>query len=217
MRSLIARFGVVLVPVMALLASLAPPAHALTYTGLVVEGTATTSAGFGGPCLGNSTPGPGGVGVPSVDTTKCPVIGTTTNTVGITFGGDAVIAEAKVNKAKCTITTIACASVGVYAFGGSGTVSGVCGLANGTGTGSITPIAPTNPPVGTKSATAGTEAFNFSFTGVGPVLVVSVTAAREGTLVGPVVVVQLPSQGTCADKSAKGYVIAGVLAGVNLN
>jgi len=204
MKSRFARFSIVLVPVMAVLASLAPPAHSVVIGGLAISGFAQVSNGIAYPCLGGKTT------PPTVDVNKCGLPdelgGTNTNSAGFTLEATGVGGIVKVAKAKCGGAPV-CADVGTFTVRASGRVDGACGLSVGSGAGTITQTAGVNGKPGS------TDSYTFGFTGLGGVLIIDGTYRTSGTIVGAVLAVPDPTNGsTCANKSAKRFIVAGAVA-----
>ena len=208
----LARLGVLLAPIMALAAGLAPPADAVAIGGGVLIGTATVANGLAYPCFAGKG-GPFGT-PPTVNPAKCPVLNTKPD-VAFTFVGTMVGALAKANKPKCGGPTAnACVEAGVFNVTATGvldngplglTTSPKCGLSSGSGAGNI---APGVPVVDTKPGTA--NAFTFSFEGIGGLLVIQGTFRTDGVLAG--VVVALPDALVgrgCLNKAAKDFIVVG--------
>jgi hypothetical protein len=197
---------------MGLVASSAPPAHAFVESDLVLDGTATVGNGLAYPCI----TGKGAVppGVPAVDVAKC--TSKLANVVPFTFNGTARGVTVKVDKSKCKSAPLnTCVQVSEYTLNSSGTVSGWCGLSIGQGSGTITKsanIVSTKPDANNPPIT-----FNFTWTGIGGVLLITGTATR-GTLTGGVVTgsplaLVLPGNvvgaGTCLNKAPKSFRVVG--------
>jgi hypothetical protein len=202
MKSRLARFSVLFLPVMGLMASITPPAHAFAVSQLVMAGQVTVGNGIAHPCLtGQTTP-------PSIDIAKC----NSTNVAPFTFTGSAVGVTVKVNKAKCDITDIACVQVATYSISASGTIVGACGSSTGSGSGSITKQ---SDILETKESSAAAT-FSFSFVNIANALIVTGTFNRPGlgtgTIFGtPLVSDGPPGSGSCMNKAPKTLTIAGPL------
>lgn len=204
MKSRISRLGVVLLPVLALFASLAPPAHATQVGVIVIQGKANVGAGLSYPCFGPGTP------TAPIDLAKCPPpIGTGNNPpppngtgVGVTFTGTGAGAVVKVQKLpKCASVCVEAGTFGIT--NATGRVYGQCGLSSGTLTGTVA----STLSLGTKS---NNRTFTVGFQGIGGVLVLSGTTSQNETLDG--VVAALPDAttgGSCTNKDAKAFIIAG--------
>ncbi len=172
MRSRLARVGLILAAVLGIAATNIPSANATTVAAVVFVGNATVTPGLGYPC----TPAPSNC-PPTVTVNPGPPPSVT---IGGTSGGftfnSLVCVGVKVDIAKpkgtgphgplCSITA-------------SGSITGYCGLSQGSGSGVIgfAPVAP-------KTVT-----FNFHFTSVGGTLVITGTttgAKAGGTIVSVV-------------------------------
>ena len=212
MKSRFARISVLLVPIMALVASLAPPAEAVTVGGGVLVGRATVANGLAYPCFAGKG-GPVGT-PPSVDPAKCPVLNTKPD-VAFGFAGQLVGALVKVNKPKCASPPAnTCVEAGVFTVTATGvldngplgaTTSPKCGLSSGSGAGTIVL---STPLVDTKPQTA--SPFTFDFEGLGGLLVVTGTFRTSAVLAG--VVVALPDSttgGSCLNKATKDFLVVG--------
>jgi hypothetical protein len=231
MKFRLARLGVLLLPVMGLVASTASPAGASSAGVVVVQGTATVGAGLGYFCVGaTATP----------DLTKCPVVGTApgapvevwvptpgsptlvsatpvglpaggNNNLGVTFAGLGAGVLVKAAKPKCALP--ACVEAGTFTIAGGGSVSGWCGLSDGSLTVTVTP----NIAVGTK---ANVRTVDTIFVGVGGLLVITgrVRAPQTAWVVGAVAAVPNVTDGSsCSNKNAKTFIIAGAIAIVGSN
>jgi hypothetical protein len=197
MKFRLARLSVLLLPIMALVASVAPPAHANVVGVVVVNGTANVGAGLSYPCVGNGVP----------DLTKCPppVGNGQPGNIGVTFGGIGVGAVVKVAKPKCPAGSPAgtCVEVGTFAIAATGSVTGHCGLSSGALAGSVTPTL----ALGTKS---NNRTFNVSFTGIGGVLVLTGTTCNGENITGAVLAVPDATTGaSCTNTAGKNFLIAG--------
>ena len=215
MKPRLARLGVLLAPIMALAAGLAPPADAVAAGGGILLGRATVANGLAYPCF-DGKGGPFGT-PPTVSLTKCPVLNTKPD-VGFVFTGQLVGALAKVLKDKCASPPAnACAEAGVFSVSLAGvldsgplgiTSSPKCGLSSGSGGGNLVL---SEPLVDTKPT--GAAAFTFSFEGIGGLLVVTGTFRDRAVLAG--VVVALPDAlvgAACLNKAAKDFIVVGPVA-----
>lgn len=196
MKSRIARLGVLLVSVMALVAGFAPSAEANQVGVLVIQGRANVGTGISYPCVDNS--------LPSVP--KCPPpLGTANlNQASVSFTGSGAGVVAKVAKPKCGT---ACVEVGTVNITANGTVNGSCGLSSGDLSGSVT----ADVSLGTK---INNRNFRVLFTGVGGLLILdgSVTSSQGERILGATVAIPDATVGsTCANKSAKIFIVAGVV------
>jgi hypothetical protein len=228
MKFRLARLGVLLLPVMGLVASTAPPARAASAGAMVIQGTATVGAGLGYPCVGNTIP----------DLTKCPVIGTApgapvevwlptpggptltpvgalpaggNNNLGVTFAAFGAGVLVKAAKPKCALP--ACVEAGTFTIAGGGSVSGWCDLSDGQLTITVTP----NIVVGSK---ANVRTVDTIFVGVGGILVITgrVRAPQTAWVGGAAYAVANPTDGSsCFNKAAKTFIIAGAVAIVGSN
>ncbi len=201
MKSRLARFSVLFIPMMALVASMAPPASATEVGALVVVGQANVGQGIAYPCLdGKTTP-------PTVNPAKCTGhLGANPNKAAVTFSGTGAGTVVKVTKPKCPLV---CVEAGTFAITASGSISGACGLSSGVLAGSITPIV----SVGTKPAKP--RGFNVSYQGIGGLLVVTGNTSKGEILAGAVVA--LPTTGTCLNKTPKSFTVAGPIFVIDPN
>ena len=210
MKLRLARLGVLLAPIMALVAGLAPPAEAVAAGGGVLIGRASVANGLAYPCF-DGQGGPAGT-PPSVNPAKCPVLNTKPD-VGFAFGGQLVGALAKANKPKC-FAAPACAEAGLFAMAASGvldngplglTTSPKCGLSSGSGSGSIalsTPLVDSKP--------TGASPFTFDFEGIGGLLVFTGSFRGSGVWAGVLVAMaDSTTGGSCVNKAAKDYSVVG--------
>ena len=209
MRNRLPRLVAVVVAVLGLMASAAPPASATVVTTGVFVGVWTWGNGIAYPCVTGKGPSP--PTPPQFDASKCPP--TTNNTAAWTFDGTAVTGVAKVVKAKCLLTDLACAHVALTTMRGMGTIKGNCSAYTKTGTvtWSSTDIVNTKE---SSPSLAGT----ISVTAVGGVNVMTGTVQRSstatiGTLTGSFFAVPDASTGSgCWDKRGKRWVSAGAYA-----
>jgi hypothetical protein len=207
MKSRLARLGVLVVSVVALVAGLAPSAEARVVGAVVVTGNAVLGAGISYPCLDN--PGPV---TPNLAKCPAPIGAAGANSAPITsFNGQGVGALVKVTKTKCPGGAAACLEAGVFGITDNGAatnrVTGSCGLSGGQLGGTITP----QLSLGTK---ANTRNFLVTFTGVGGLLVLQGTSTNTSdgsteTLLGAVVAA--PTTGSCTNKAGKTFTVAGVI------
>lgn len=205
MKQRVARFGAVLFAVLGLVASLAPPAHAIGVTTVVFTGVFSMGNGMSYPCVTGKAPSP--PNPPQFDPAKCPP--NTPNTVWWTFTGAAISSTAKVAKTKCLLTDIACAQVTTSNISGAGTIKGNCSTWTGTGTWSKSDF----DIINTKEYSASTT-MNVSFVSVGGLNVLNGTASRPGLGNNGIVVGAFHAQAesptnSCWDKRPKTWVVAG--------
>jgi len=217
---LLARFCALLLPVMGLVASTAPPAHATTALVLVFLGAALVANGLAYPCiLGKTVP------AGSFDALKCPVVGSG-NTVGVTlFGGLGVGATLKLNKAKCKNLPInACIQLALYAIAALGATLGWCGLSLGlvvgviTKAGDIVPPSPITKPMSNNVPVLFAVGWPIAVGGLLPLLGLAVRGTQTGPVVGlaNATVVPLLGLGTCLNKDVKTFLVVGAVATVLL-
>jgi hypothetical protein len=202
MKVRIARLGVLLAAVVGLVASSAAPAGATGAGVVVVQGNATVGAGIAYPCIDPAS------GVPPISVPKClpPQLGNPNSATFAFVGTGAGVIVNGPNKGAKTGTVEA----GTFTVTANGTVSGACGLSVGViATGTVTPII----PVGTKTKN---RTYVGGFIGVGGVLVIQGTTNKAEVIVGAVLAVPIPGQGSCTDKGPKVFLIAGAVAVVNV-
>jgi len=209
MKSRIARFGVLLIPVMALFATTASPAGAVIVGGGVVQGEARVGAGLAYYCASNGT----------VDVSKCPpqqLQNPKPGNIAFTFRAFLYGGIVKVAKEKCGPAGPVCSEVGVFTISGSGTVSGKCGLSGGTGTASIELTGPV-----VKNTKPGSVArVDFTFAGVGGTLILTGTFrdSPSSLLTGAVAAVPDATTGnSCLNKNQKTFILLGPIAVVDSN
>ena len=220
MKPRLARLGVLLAPIMALVAGLAPPAEAVAAGGGVLVGSFTVANGLAYPCF-DGKGGPPGT-PPTVNPAKCPVLNTKPD-VGFTFSGQLVGALAKANKPKCVPQPgNTCIEVGVFNVTTTGvldngplglTTSPKCGLSSGSGGGAITL---STPVVDTKPGPA--SPITFAFDGIGGLVVITGSFRGSGFWAG--VFVAMPDSttgGSCQNKAAKNYIVVGPVVVVEPN
>jgi hypothetical protein len=197
----IMRLAVVLLPVLGMLAMTAAPANALGAGVIVFEGTATTGAGFGGPCSPQPTP-------PNVppDLSKCPVVGSG-NSVSLNFGGTGVGVVGTAAKTKCAT---ACVEAGTVNISASGSINGWCGDAAGALSGSVTPAL----ALGTKSKS---RLFTVTFTALGATVVIQGSTDKGEIIAGAAVSAFNVAADTtaCTTKDQHSFLIAGAAVLIN--
>jgi hypothetical protein len=223
MKLRLARFCAVLLPIMGMVASSAPPAHALILSTITVTGLAGVGPGIAYECLedGNAVP-------PVINPAKCytpvDIINkpSTMNSASFTFTGTGVGLTEKVNKDKCKNDPIrSCVQLANYVITSTGVVKGACGMSNVEGTGSITK---SSDIVATKPA-ANNPPVNFTFKiyGIASLLILTGTAQRgmsNGTLAGVLTATTgqagIPPgvSGSCLNKAAKTFFVAGATVAV---
>jgi hypothetical protein len=204
MKSRLARLGVLLLPVMAVMATLAPSSNAAAAGALVIVGTANVGAGIAYPCVE-----PGATPLP-INVNKClGPLGSPPNSAPVTFNGTGVGAVLNALEGKCatTPTNPVCLEAGTVVITAAGTVVGACGFSTGTlgagNTGTITPAI----SVGNK---AKPRNFSVTYIGVGGFLILTGTTTKGETIAGAVVAV--PTGGSCTNKDPKVFTVAGAVA-----
>lgn len=188
MKSRLARLGVLLAAVFGLLATMVPAASADTYKTITIVGQVNLPGcqGLGYPVVTNTA-------VPGLPTVKPgPKPGTTV--ANIPPQGNHCNFE--LVPAVCTKTSVGkkIAAVDTCGIIATGTVWGYCGYS--TGQGNAVVDATTKEPISTT----------FKFTGVGGLLTVTGGNANKN-IVGEIAA--LPTVGTCANKTATGFTVAG--------
>jgi hypothetical protein len=196
MKSRLARLGVLLLPVMAVMATLAPPSNAAATGAIVIVGTANVGAGIAYPCVDPAS------GVPPINVNKClGPLGSPPNTATVTFNGTGVGGVLTDLEPKCGALP-ACAEVGTFAITATGNVTGACGFSTGALTGNMNPAI----PLGTK---VKGRAFAVNYIGVGGFLVLTGNTSKGETIAGAVAAV--PTGGSCLNKDPKTFTVAGAL------
>jgi hypothetical protein len=199
MKSRLARLGVLLLPVMAVMATLAPPSNAAATGALVIVGTANVGAGIAYPCVDPAA------GVPPINVNKClGPLGSPPNSASVTFNGTGAGAVLNDFEAKCatTPTNPVCFEVGTVTISAAGTVFGACGFSTGNLNGNITPAI---SPLKAKPRT-----FAVNYVGVAGFLVLQGTTSKGETIAGAVAAV--PTGGSCTNKDPKTFTVAGAVA-----
>ena len=217
-----ARFGVLLVALAGVLATMVPSAQATTYKTITITGNATLSVGFGYPGAPPTHKLPCGynslsdvmteptaetvakvLATPQCTTAKAgPKPGTTVvnvrpggNTANFAFSNVVCV---KTSTSVLKLPTMSKTGVDQCRLTATGTVTGFCGLSTGTGTATITNLS------GNKTDTN----MVFKFTGVGGVLHVTGGNATEN-IVGDVNATPTAGTGSCAMKAAREFTVTG--------